>query len=91
MSSARRVQCALVLLALARLARAPLAQSVAIKLATVVPDGSIWDKSLKQMAADWKQATGDRVAVTVFSGGSQGDESTVLRKMRLDALAGRVV
>jgi TRAP-type C4-dicarboxylate transport system substrate-binding protein len=38
------------------------------------------------MAADWKQASGDRVALTVFSGGSQGDENTVLRKMRLDAL-----
>jgi TRAP-type transport system periplasmic protein len=86
MLRSRRVQCALVLLAVLASARAPLAQSVAIKLATVVPDGSIWDKSLKQMAADWKQASEDRVAVTVFSGGSQGDESSVLRKMRLDAL-----
>jgi len=73
----------LALLACAPVARA---QSIAIKLATVVPDGSIWDKSLKQMAADWKQASSDRVTVTVFSGGSQGDESSVLRKMRLDAL-----
>jgi TRAP-type C4-dicarboxylate transport system substrate-binding protein len=86
MSQARRLQGALVLLAVLAWGRVPLAQSVAIKLATVVPDGSIWDKSLKQMAADWKQASGDRVAVTVFSGGSQGDESSVLRKMRLDAL-----
>jgi TRAP-type C4-dicarboxylate transport system substrate-binding protein len=86
MAHTRRVQGALVLLAVLALARLPSAQSVAIKLATVVPDGSIWDKSLKQMAADWKQASGDRVAVTVFSGGSQGDESSVLRKMRLDAL-----
>ena len=62
------------------------AQSVAIKLATVLPDGSIWDKNLKQMAAEWKQATGDRVSVTVFGGGSQGDEPTILRKIRLDAL-----
>jgi len=62
------------------------AQSVAIKLATVLPDGSIWDKNLKQMAAEWKAATGDRVSVTVFGGGSQGDEPTVLRKIRLDAL-----
>jgi TRAP-type C4-dicarboxylate transport system substrate-binding protein len=58
----------------------------AIKLATVVPDGSIWDKNLKQMAEEWKDATGGRVTVTVYSGASQGDESTVLRKMRLDAL-----
>jgi TRAP-type C4-dicarboxylate transport system substrate-binding protein len=60
--------------------------SSVVKLATVVPEGSIWDKNLKQMADEWKQATGGRVTVTVFGGGSQGDESTVLRKMRLDAL-----
>jgi TRAP-type C4-dicarboxylate transport system substrate-binding protein len=58
----------------------------AIKLATVVPDGSIWDKNLKQMAEEWKEATVGRVTVTVFGGASQGDEATVLRKMRLDAL-----
>jgi TRAP-type C4-dicarboxylate transport system substrate-binding protein len=66
----------------------PLAQTAAIKLATVVPDGSIWDKSLKQMGADWSAATGGRVSLTVFSGGSQGDEPTVLRKMRLGSLQG---
>jgi len=64
---------------------APIAQST-IKLATVVPEGSVWDKNLKQMAEEWKQATGGRIAVTVYGGGSQGDEPTVLRKMRLDAL-----
>jgi len=58
----------------------------AIKLATVVPEGSVWDKNLKQMAEEWKQATGGRVTVTVFGGASQGDEATVLRKLRLDAL-----
>jgi len=80
----------LVLIALAVLAssQAPLAQSSAIKLATVVPDGSVWDKSLKQMGTEWKAATADRVSLTVFSGGAQGDESTVLRKMRLNALQG---
>jgi TRAP-type C4-dicarboxylate transport system substrate-binding protein len=57
-----------------------------LKLAHLLPEGSIWDKNLKQMGEEWKQATDGRVAVTVFAGGSQGDESTVLRKMRLDAL-----
>jgi TRAP-type C4-dicarboxylate transport system substrate-binding protein len=66
--------------------RAASAQSVAVKLATIVPDGSIWDKQLKQMAAEWTQGTEGRVDLTVFAGGSQGDESSVLRKMRLDAL-----
>ncbi len=81
----RLVLFALVALALSR---APLAQTAAIKLATVVPDGSIWDKAIKQMGADWSKATDGRVSLTVFSGGSQGDEPTVLRKMRLNALQG---
>ena len=83
-----RARLILVVVAALAFSRAPLAQSSAIKLATVVPDGSVWDKALKQMGADWKGATGDRVSLTVFSGGSQGDESTVLRKMRLNALQG---
>ncbi len=84
-----RARLLLVVLVALAFARAPHAQSPsAIKLATIVPDGSVWDKSLKQMGVDWKAATGDRVSLTVYSGGSQGDESTVLRKMRLNALQG---
>ena len=82
----RPVQAMVAAVALLVLAQAPLAQSLSLRLATVVPDGSIWDKSLKQMGGEWSQATGGRVTLTVFSGGSQGDEPTVLRKMRLDAL-----
>jgi TRAP-type transport system periplasmic protein len=62
------------------------AQNVAIKLATIVPDGSIWDKSLKQMGADWSKATAGRITTTVYSGGTQGDDPTVLRKIRLNSL-----
>src|SRR5436309_242224 len=79
---------AAVILLLVALAFRPailVAQS-AIKLATVVPVGSVWDKNLKQMAEEWSQATGGRVTVTVYAGGQQGDESSVLRKMRVDAL-----
>ena len=64
---------------------APIAQTT-IKLATLVPTNSVWDKNLKQMGEEWKQATGGRFEVIVYSGGSQGDEPTVLRKMRIDAL-----
>ena len=58
----------------------------AIKLATIVPEGSVWDKNVKQMGEEWKTATDGRVTVTVFAGGSQGDEPQILRKMRVDAL-----
>ncbi len=83
---ARRVLAVLGLIGLAVAPPPAAAQVVAIKLATVVPENSIWDKQLKQMAGEWQQATGGRVTVTVFSGGSQGDESSVLRKMRLDTV-----
>jgi TRAP-type C4-dicarboxylate transport system substrate-binding protein len=81
-------RCTLAIVVLTALAfsSAPVGQTTAVKLATVVPEGSIWDKSLKKMGEDWQHATSGRVNVTVFSGGSQGDEPTVLRKMRLGAL-----
>jgi TRAP-type transport system periplasmic protein len=83
-----RVLPLLMALALVVASQAPRAQSASIKLATIVPDGSIWDKALKKMGADWSQATGDRVTMTVYSGGTQGDDPTVLRKIRLGALQG---
>lgn len=74
------------LLCAALAAPSPAGAQTAIKLATLVPEGSIWDKNIKQMGEEWKQGTDGRVTVTVYAGGSQGDESTVLRKLRLDAL-----
>ena len=62
------------------------ASAQTIKLASIVPENSIWDKNIKQMGADWSKATDGRVTLTVYAGATQGDESTVLRKMRLDAL-----
>ncbi len=82
----RRTGIAAALLSVLVLSSTPGAQTTTIKLATVVPDGSIWDKNIKQMGTEWQAATGGRVALEVFAGGSQGDESTVLRKMRLNAL-----
>jgi len=81
----RQARQAITAIAAVLLVAAPQAQT-ALKLATVVPQGSIWDKNLKQMGEEFKQATGGRYEVTVFSGGTQGDEPTVIRKMRLDAL-----
>jgi TRAP-type C4-dicarboxylate transport system substrate-binding protein len=61
---------------------------VAIKLASFVPEGSIWDKNLRQMGDEWRRATEGRVSLTVFAGGQQGEEATVVSKMRLGALQG---
>jgi TRAP-type C4-dicarboxylate transport system substrate-binding protein len=73
--------------AVAMLRSAPAAQGgAAIRLATLVPEKSIWDTYLKQMGEDWKQGTSGRVSLTIYNGGAQGDDSNVLRKIKLGAL-----
>jgi len=66
-------------LAAIALSQAPSAQNAAIKLATVVPDGSIWDKSLKQMGADWSKATAGRVSLTEY--GSEAHARRILANL----------
>ncbi len=72
----------LALLALSA-AAAPAAAETVIKLATLVPDGSVWDKALRRMGAEWSRATSGRVALRVYPGGVAGDEPDVIRKMRI--------
>ena len=53
-----------------------------MQLATIVPVNSIWDRLFRQMASDWATITDGRVRLVVRSGGSVGDEATVIRRMR---------
>lgn len=62
------------------------AQSVRVKLATLVPDGSSWHLILKETAEKWKALSGGRVTVTIYPGGVRGDDPDVVRKIRLGAL-----
>jgi TRAP-type C4-dicarboxylate transport system substrate-binding protein len=81
----RRVWLAGLLLSLMALALAPAAQSrLVVRMATLVPGGSIWDRNLKQMASEWTKASNGRVTLTVFPGGSLGDEREVVRRMRFE-------
>src|ERR1051326_2532721 len=55
-----------------------------IKLGTLVPATSTWHKALLDLGSAWKKDTTDRVTLTVYAGGTQGDEATIIRKMRSD-------
>ena len=82
MSASRRF--AVIVVALAILI-VPLAGAPSdIKLATLVPATSTWHKALLDMGNAWKKDTADRVTLTVYAGGTQGDEATIIRKMRSD-------
>jgi TRAP-type transport system periplasmic protein len=53
-----------------------------IKLATLAPANTSWHKALLDMGAAWNKDTQGRVTLTIYAGGTQGDESTTIRKMR---------
>jgi TRAP-type C4-dicarboxylate transport system substrate-binding protein len=78
------------LLALLLLPPAASARTV-LKIATLVPDGSVWDKILKDMGAEWQEATNGEVTLRLYSGGVAGDEPDVVRKMRVGQLHGAVL
>ncbi|MDX1501629.1 MAG: TRAP transporter substrate-binding protein DctP [Thermoanaerobaculia bacterium] len=65
---------------------APPAGAAVIKLATLVPDGSVWEKALSRMGSEWREATAGRVQLRIYPGGVAGDEGDVLRKMKIGQL-----
>ncbi|MCY4601756.1 MAG: TRAP transporter substrate-binding protein DctP [Acidobacteria bacterium] len=58
------------------------AQRANLRLGTILPANSIWDRALKQMASEWQQKTDGRVRLQVR--GTTGDEATIIRRMRLN-------
>jgi TRAP-type C4-dicarboxylate transport system substrate-binding protein len=55
---------------------------VNIKLATLAPANTTWHKALLDMGDAWVKTTEGRVKLTVYAGGTQGDESSALKMMR---------
>ncbi len=62
-----------------------------VKLATFVPDGSVWHKAMKEMGAEWSRETAGRVQLKVYPGGVAGDEPDYVRKMRVGQLQAAAV
>ena len=57
---------------------------VTIKLATLAPDGSPWHQVLEEIAQDWRELSGGEVRLKIYAGGIVGDESDMVRKLRID-------
>ena len=56
---------------------------VNLRLATVVPRGSAWYVILDKMAAAIGRDTGGEVRIRIIAGGAAGDETDMIRKMRI--------
>lgn len=61
-----------------------------LKLAVLVPEGTTWGKSLKQLAKEVEAATAGEVKLKVYYGGVAGDEPDVLRKIRIGQYHGGI-
>jgi TRAP-type C4-dicarboxylate transport system substrate-binding protein len=67
------------------LAQAP-AFGLIIKLGSLAPAGSPWDKGLNRLGAEWQKISGGSVELKIYPGGIVGDESDMIRKMRIGQL-----
>lgn len=57
-----------------------------IKLGTTAPKASNWYQILKEMGFLWKQATGGEVTLRILAGGKLGNESEMIKKMRIQQI-----
>ena len=57
-----------------------------IKLGSLVPKGSPWDRNIHALAADFARISGNKVTLRIYSHGVAGDEPDLIRKMRINQL-----
>lgn len=57
--------------------------AVTFKMASLLPTGTEWDKSLNEMASDWRNISDGKVKIKIYPGGIAGGEADVVRKMRI--------
>jgi|WetSurMetagenome_2_1015567.scaffolds.fasta_scaffold00476_5 TRAP-type transport system periplasmic protein len=62
------------------------AHGLTIKLGSLAPAGSPWDKGLSRLGAEWQKISNGSVDLKVYPGGIVGDESDMTRKMRIGQL-----
>ncbi|MCK4578730.1 MAG: TRAP transporter substrate-binding protein DctP [Candidatus Marinimicrobia bacterium] len=56
---------------------------VIVKMATLAPEGSPWHEVLMEIAQDWRDISNDKVRLRIYAGGVIGDESDMVRKIRI--------
>ena len=62
------------------------AQEYTIKFATIAPEGTTWMNVMKEYDAAIRKESGGRLGFKIYAGGVQGDEKTILRKIRVGQL-----
>ncbi len=81
---------AVLCLAVVLQASAAAAGAVVIKIGSVAPGRSPWDRALQEVARDWERISNGTVQVKIYPGGIAGNEADMIRKIRLGVLQGGV-
>ncbi len=66
------------------------AETVVVKFASVAPKGTTWDFSIRDIDEKWRAASGGTVRMRVFAG-TLGDESDIMRRMRIGQIDAALV
>jgi len=69
---------------------APAMAETELKIATIVPEGTSWMKAMREGADEISKRTEGRVRFKYYTGGVQGNDNQVRRKMRVGQLHGGV-
>ncbi|MBT3011993.1 MAG: TRAP transporter substrate-binding protein DctP [Candidatus Thiodiazotropha sp. (ex Lucina aurantia)] len=70
----------------------PMSQAgTTLKIATLAPDGTNWMKEMRAAAKQIKRQTDGRVKIRFYPGGVMGNDSSVLRKIRIGQLHGGAI
>ncbi len=64
------------------------ASAVTLKIATISPEGSMWMEKMKKGAEQVEKETEKRVSMKFYPGGVMGNDSAVIRKIRIGQLQG---
>ncbi|MCH7345869.1 TRAP transporter substrate-binding protein DctP [Pelomonas sp. CA6] len=92
MSSLQSPQRRLIVLASALgLSGVASAQTVQLRIGTVVPRNSVYHQQLMEMGEAWRSVQGGNARFVVFTDGSQGGETELARRMRIGQLQGALM
>ena len=69
---------------------AALADTVVVRFASIAPKGTTWDDSIRDTAEKWHAASGGTVRMQIFAG-TLGDESDIMRRMRIGQIDAALV
>lgn len=61
-----------------------------LKIASIAPESSPYGRALQRLAGEWQKISGGRVKVRLYHNGIVGDQSDILRKIRIGQIQGGI-